>query len=56
MPPFSFQALVRAEARTQEVAQGFLNAASTGAQDTLAAREGFEEVMRAHHPVWRGGP
>ena len=45
MPPFSFQALVRAEARTQEVAQGFLNAASTGAQDTLAAREGFEEVM-----------
>jgi primosomal protein N' (replication factor Y) len=24
---------------------GFLNAASTGAQDTLAAREGFEEVM-----------
>ena len=31
MPPFSFQALVRAEARTQEVAQGFLAAASTGA-------------------------
>jgi primosomal protein N' (replication factor Y) len=28
MPPFSFQALVRAEARTQEVAQGFLMAAS----------------------------
>ena len=28
MPPFSFQALVRAEARTQEVAQGFLTAAS----------------------------
>ena len=27
MPPFSFQALVRAEARTQEVAQGFLTAA-----------------------------
>jgi primosomal protein N' (replication factor Y) len=45
MPPFSFQALVRAEARTQEVAQGFLNAASTGAQDTLAAQAGFEEVM-----------
>jgi primosomal protein N' (replication factor Y) len=45
MPPFSFQALVRAEARTQDVAQGFLNAASTGAQDTLAAREGFDEVM-----------
>ena len=31
MPPFSFQALVRAEARTQEVAQGFLAAASAGA-------------------------
>ncbi len=27
LPPFSFQALVRAEARTQEAAQGFLNAA-----------------------------
>jgi len=31
MPPFSFQALVRAEARTQEVAQGFLTAASSAA-------------------------
>ena len=31
MPPFSFQALVRAEARTQEVAQSFLTAASAGA-------------------------
>jgi hypothetical protein len=31
MPPFSFQALVRAEARTQEVAQGFLSAASAAA-------------------------
>jgi primosomal protein N' (replication factor Y) len=28
MPPFAFQALVRAEARTQEVAQAFLQAAS----------------------------
>ncbi len=28
MPPFSFQALVRAEARSQETAQGFLNLAS----------------------------
>ncbi|OQW86508.1 MAG: primosomal protein N' [Rhodoferax ferrireducens] len=28
MPPFSFQALVRADARTQEAAQAFLNAAS----------------------------
>ncbi len=33
LPPFSFQALVRADARTQEVAQGFLNAASMAAQD-----------------------
>lgn len=32
MPPFSFQALVRAEARTQEAAQAFLNAASAAAQ------------------------
>ncbi|WP_394756502.1 primosomal protein N' [Rhodoferax sp.] len=31
MPPFSFQALVRAEARTQDVAQGFLTAASAAA-------------------------
>jgi primosomal protein N' (replication factor Y) len=28
LPPFSFQALVRAEARTQDAAQGFLQAAS----------------------------
>jgi len=35
LPPFSFQALVRAEARTQETAQGFLQAAS--AQGTEAA-------------------
>ena len=31
MPPFSFQALVRAEARTQEAAQGFLDAARQAA-------------------------
>jgi len=29
MPPFSFQALVRADARTQEAAQAFLNTASS---------------------------
>jgi primosomal protein N' (replication factor Y) len=34
MSPFGFSALVRAEARTQEVAQGFLNAAAAQA-DTL---------------------
>ncbi len=32
MPPFSFQALVRAEARTQDVAQAFLQAAAQAAQ------------------------
>ncbi|MDF1486278.1 primosomal protein N' [Ramlibacter sp. H39-3-26] len=31
MPPFAYQALVRAEARTQEVAQGFLGAAAAQA-------------------------
>ena len=33
MPPFSFQALVRADARTQEAAQAFLNAASLASLD-----------------------
>ena len=32
LPPFSFQARVRAEARTQEVAQGFLTAAADAAR------------------------
>lgn len=32
MPPFAFQALVRAEARTQAAAQAFLNAAIVGAE------------------------
>ena len=32
MPPFSFQALVRAEAREQDIAQGFLIAASEAAE------------------------
>ncbi len=36
MPPFSFQALVRAEARTQEAAQAFLNNASAAAVDVPA--------------------
>ncbi len=31
MPPFSFQALVRADARSQDIAQGFLTAASSAA-------------------------
>jgi primosomal protein N' (replication factor Y) len=37
MPPFSFQALVRAEARTQEAAQAFLNAASLASADLPSA-------------------
>ena len=40
MPPFGFQALLRAEARTQEAAQAFLNAASGAAQ----ALEGADRV------------
>ena len=35
LPPFSFQALVRSEARTQETAQGFLNAASSAASSMV---------------------
>jgi len=37
LPPFSFQALVRAEARTQETAQGFLQAASASGTEAAAA-------------------
>lgn len=36
LPPFSFQALVRAEARTQDGAQAFLNAAGALGQDAAA--------------------
>jgi primosomal protein N' (replication factor Y) len=39
MPPFSFQALVRAEARSQEVAQGFLMAASAAGAALLDAEQ-----------------
>ncbi len=42
LPPFAFQALVRADARTQETAQGFLNAASAAAD----ALPGAERVVR----------
>ncbi len=44
MPPFSFQALVRSEARTQEVAQGFLLAASAGAVALLEAQQLTEHI------------
>ncbi|RZL63066.1 MAG: primosomal protein N' [Variovorax sp.] len=42
MPPFAFQALLRADARTQEAAQGFLNAAALAAD----ALEDASTVMR----------
>jgi primosomal protein N' (replication factor Y) len=41
MPPFAYQALLRAEARTQEVAQSFLQAAA----DAGAALEGSDRVV-----------
>jgi primosomal protein N' (replication factor Y) len=44
LPPFSFQALLRGEARTQDVAQGFLNAASAAATQQLVHLPGFERV------------
>ena len=37
LPPFSYQALLRADARTQEVAQGFLSAARLAATQLPAA-------------------
>ena len=45
MPPFSFQALVRAEARSQEAAQAFLNAASANASADMAQWEGWAETL-----------
>jgi primosomal protein N' (replication factor Y) len=42
MPPFAFQALLRADARTQEAAQAFLNAANRAAD----ALEGADRVTR----------
>ena len=44
LPPFSFQALLRAEARTQDVAQGFLMAASEAANADLAHLPGFDLI------------
>ena len=44
LPPFSFQALLRAEAREQPVAQGFLSAASHAALEQLAHLPGFDQV------------
>ena len=45
LPPFTAQALVRAEARTQEVAQGFLNAASAIALSDMAQWDGWADVL-----------
>ena len=42
MPPFAFQALLRADARTQEAAQAYLNAAAVAAD----ALDGASSVMR----------
>jgi len=42
MPPFAYQALLRADAKTQEAAQAFLNAASVAAD----ALEGADRVTR----------
>ncbi|PQA77809.1 primosomal protein N' [Rhodoferax sp. TS-BS-61-7] len=45
MPPFSAQALVRADAKTQEAAQAFLNAARTFAQTEMLEWEGWAPVL-----------
>jgi primosomal protein N' (replication factor Y) len=45
MPPFSAQALVRAEARTQEAAQAFLNLARAAALEDMAAWPGWESIL-----------
>ena len=45
LPPFSAQALVRAEARTQEAAQAFLNAARAAANTDMALWEGWTDVL-----------
>jgi primosomal protein N' (replication factor Y) len=45
MPPFSFQALVRAEARSQEAAQGFLNLASQAAASHSDMADLLTQVM-----------
>jgi primosomal protein N' (replication factor Y) len=47
LPPFSFQALLRAEARTQQAAQDFLNAAKALAEARLPADAGGLSVYPA---------
>ncbi len=45
LPPFTAQALVRAEARTQEVAQAFLNTASQTARADMALWDGWADIL-----------
>ena len=45
MPPFSAQALVRAEARTQEAAQAFLNLARQAALIDMAQWPGWDVIL-----------
>ncbi len=45
LPPYTAQALVRAEARMQEVAQAFLNAANTAAKGEMAQWDGWAPVL-----------
>ena len=45
MPPFSYQALVRADARSQEAAQAFLNAARKRAGADMAHWPGWAQVL-----------
>jgi primosomal protein N' (replication factor Y) len=55
MPPFSAQALLRADARTQEAAQAFLNAARITARTEMAQWDGWAEVL-AHITLYPAVP
>ncbi len=46
LPPFTAQALVRAEARSQDVAQAFLNTASQTALTDMALWEGWADILQ----------
>jgi primosomal protein N' (replication factor Y) len=45
MPPFSYQALVRADARSQEAAQAFLNSARKRATSDMGQWPGWAQVL-----------
>jgi len=55
MPPFSAQALLRAEARTQQAAQAFLNLARASALEDMAQWPGWERVL-AHITLYPAVP